>query len=438
MFETSLSKKRAVGSGLLVVILFVFLAFNRFPKLDIVQEDLDAVTGPQVECFQGFCIEAEPDSSFLSRWWDFSLTYFELVAAGMVFAFVVAGLTEAFLFPSGTGSWIARGGLFQGTLKGLGIGPVMNLCSACIVPVTSAFRGRGAGIGGTVAMVQGSSTLNLPAILMALVVFTPMLGGSRIVVSVIGGLLIGPLVAMIAGEKRRRDEIIEAPAEMEPAPQTWGEAIREASVAWAKSTGGYVLRIGPIMLIAGLASGLAIQWLGPDTVETYLGNDITGVAIAATLGVLINVPLLFEIPLVVLLLLLGMGVAPAATLLFAAAAGGPVTFWGLARLMPRRAIAGVRRRHVGTGDRGRGGGPCYWSIGSERRLWHQDIGGFRREPQRTRNGARCRPDDSRTESDRLRASQSEQARRLPGTRHAGHAVYERCGDEPRRRLRYLE
>ena len=349
MFETSLSKKRAVGSVLLVVILFVFLAFNRFPKLDIVQEDLDAVTGPQVECFQGFCIEAEPDSSFLSRWWDFSLTYFEIVAAGMVFAFVVAGLTEAFLFPSGAGSWIARGGLFLGTLKGLGIGPVMNLCSACIVPVTSAFRGRGAGIGGTVAMVQGSSTLNLPAILMALVVFTPMLGGSRIVVSVIGGLLIGPLVAMIAGEKRRRDEIIEAAAEVEPVRQTWGEAIGEASVAWAKSTGGYVLRIGPIMLIAGLASGLAIQWLGPDTVETYLGNDITGVAIAATLGVLINVPLLFEIPLVVLLLLLGMGVAPAATLLFAAAAGGPVTFWGLARLMPRRAIAGFAGATWGLG-----------------------------------------------------------------------------------------
>jgi uncharacterized membrane protein YraQ (UPF0718 family) len=349
VFETSLSKKRAVGSCLLVVILIVFLAFNRFPKLDIVQEDLDAVTGPQVECFQGFCIEAEPDSSFLSRWWDFSLTYFEIVAAGMVFAFVVAGLTEAFLFPSGAGSWIARGGLFQGTLKGLGIGPVMNLCSACIVPVTSAFRGRGAGIGGTVAMVQGSSTLNLPAILMALVVFTPMLGGSRIVVSVIGGLLIGPLVAMIAGEKRRREESIEAAAEVEPVRQTWGEAIREASVAWAKSAAGYVLRIGPIMLVAGLASGLAIQWLGPDTVETYLGNDITGVAIAATLGVLINVPLLFEIPLVVLLLLLGMGVAPAATLLFAAAAGGPVTFWGLARLMPRRAIAGFAGATWGLG-----------------------------------------------------------------------------------------
>ena len=50
-------------------------------------------------------------------------------------------------------------------------------------------------------------------------------------------------------------------------------------------------------------------------------------------------PLLFEIPLVALGLMLGMGTAPAAALLFTAAAGGPVTFWGLAQVIPKRAIA---------------------------------------------------------------------------------------------------
>ena len=349
-----------MGGALLALILVVFLVFNRFPKLEVVEEDLEAVTGPRLECFQGFCIEDEPDSTFLSKWWDFSLTYIELVAAGMLFAFLVAGLSEAFLFPAGGDAWFARGGIIRGTLKGLGLGPVMNLCSACIVPVTSAFRSRGGGIGGTIAMVQGSATLNLPALLMVLVVFTPMLGGSRIVLSVIGGLLIGPLVAVIAGEKRQSSGDAADPSP--PAlPSGWRDAMKEASIDWAKSTAGYLLRIGPIMLVAGLASGLVIQWLSPDTVERYLGNDITGVAIAATLGVLINVPLLFEIPLVVLLLLLGMGVAPAATLLFTAAAGGPVTFWGLARLMPRRAIAGFA---TATWGLGLAGGAAVLAIGS--------------------------------------------------------------------------
>ena len=94
------------------------------------------------------------------------------------------------------------------------------------------------------------------------------------------------------------------------------------------------------MVVAGFASGLAIQWVSPDTVTAWLGDDLLGIGIAATLGVLINVPLLFEIPLVAALLLAGMGTAPAATLLFAAAAGGPITFWGLARVLPMRAILG--------------------------------------------------------------------------------------------------
>ena len=114
--------------------------------------------------------------------------------------------------------------------------------------------------------------------------------------------------------------------------------MREAFTDWGRSTMRFVVRLGPIMILAGFASGLVMQWTSPDVVEKYLGNNVMGVAIAATFGLLINVPLLFEIPLVALLLLLGMGTAPAATLLFAAAAGGPITFWGLAKSMPKRAV----------------------------------------------------------------------------------------------------
>ena len=96
----------------------------------------------------------------------------------------------------------------------------------------------------------------------------------------------------------------------------------EAFRDWAKASLGYLVRMGPIMVVAGFISGLVIHGLSPSTIATYLGNDFQGVAIAATFGILINVPLLFEIPLVALLLLLGMGTAPAATLLFTAAAGG--------------------------------------------------------------------------------------------------------------------
>ena len=104
-------------------------------------------------------------------------------------------------------------------------------------------------------------------------------------------------------------------------------------------TASHVIRLAPVMVLAGFASGLVIQWVSPQTVTTWLGDDVLGILIAATLGIAINVPLLFEIPLVAVLLLAGMGKAPAAALLFTAAAGGPITFWGLAKVMPRKAIA---------------------------------------------------------------------------------------------------
>ena len=101
LFDTSLKRKRAVGLAILAVLLLLFIWFNRIPKLDIVQEDLIAAAAP-VQCFQGLCIDGSPGSTLVSRWWEFSLTYLKLITLGMVFAFLVAGLTEVFFFPPDT------------------------------------------------------------------------------------------------------------------------------------------------------------------------------------------------------------------------------------------------------------------------------------------------------------------------------------------------
>ena len=339
MFDTSLKKKRVIGIVLLAVILGLFLAFNRIPKLDTVQADLVAVNAPQTECFQGFCIDREPETGFFQRWWDFSLSYLRLVSLGMTFAFLASGITEVFLFPRGEGSRFTGGGL-KGVLRGFAVGSSMNLCSACIVPIASAFRRRGAPVETAIAITQGSSTLNIPALVMAALVFTPMLASTRIAVSIVGVLLLGPLVALLVRRRVPLADIFRyGTVGEESGPNTWRDTLTTGLKDWIKASLRYLWRLGPAMILAGFAGGLVIQWLTPDTVATYLGNNVSGIVVAATFGILINVPLLFEIPLVAVLLLVGMGSAPAAALLFAAAAGGPFTFWGLARVMPKKAVA---------------------------------------------------------------------------------------------------
>ncbi len=339
MFDTALKKKRVIGILLLAVILALFLLFNRIPKLDTVEADLAGVNAPQAECFQGFCINREPETGFLERWWDFSLSYLKLVSVGMTFAFLAAGITETFLFPRNDGSRFTGGGL-KGVLQGFAIGSSMNLCSACIVPIASAFRRKGAPVETAIAMTQGSATLNVPALVMAALVFTPMLASTRIAVSIVGVLLLGPLVAFLVRRQVPLREIFGYGAAV-PAPEraTWRETAASGLKDWLKSSLQYLWRLGPAMVLAGFAGGLVIQWVTPQTVAAYLGDSVSGIAVAATLGILINVPLLFEIPLVAVLLLVGMGTAPAAALLFGAAAAGPFTFWGLARVMPKRAVA---------------------------------------------------------------------------------------------------
>ena len=341
MFGTALRKKRAVGLVLLAVLLFLFLWFNRIPKLDTVQADLAVATAPAAACFQGFCVDSAPGSTLLSRWWDFSLAYLELVSLGMVFAFLIAGLTEVFLFPpsrEAQSGWAQPG--IRGSLRGILVGSAMNLCSACIVPISSAFRRRGAGLETSLAIVQGSSTLNLPALLMAAVVFTPLLAGSRVGLSLVGALLLGPLVARLAGQRLSPvPGPLPGDGPQDQLQMSWGQVLTQGFRDWLIASVKYLLRLGPVMVLAGFAGALAIQWVSPETVSIYLGDNALGVVVAATLGLLINVPLLFEIPLVAALLLVGMGTAPAAVLLFAAAAGGPVTFWGLARVMPKRTVA---------------------------------------------------------------------------------------------------
>ena len=340
MFDTALKKKRVIGIVLLAVILGLFLAFNRIPKLDTVEADLAGVKAPQAECFQGFCINREPEIGFFERWWDFSTSYLKLVTAGMIFAFLAAGITEVFLFPRSGGSGITGGGI-KGVLRGFAVGSSMNLCSACIVPIASAFRRRGAPVETAIAITQGSSTLNLPALVMAALVFTPMLASTRIAVSIVGVLLLGPLVALLMRRQLSFSDAFRFGREEGHIPElaTWRETIGTGLKDWAKASLNYLWRLGPAMILAGVAGGLVIQWITPDTVAAYLGDNVSGIAVAATLGILINVPLLFEIPLVAVLMLVGMGTAPAAALLFGAAAAGPFTLWGLSRVMSKKAVA---------------------------------------------------------------------------------------------------
>ena len=162
----------------------------------------------------------------------------------------------------------------------------LTLCSACIVPISSALRARGSNVAATISAVQASSTLNLPALIMAVMVFAPLISGSRIALSLLGALFLGPIVALISD--RRRESLVNSTAEGGVSPSqyaTWANIFTTGIKDWMRSSFGYLLRLGPLWCWQSVASGLVIQVLNPDLVETYLGDHLLGVAIAASVGV---------------------------------------------------------------------------------------------------------------------------------------------------------
>jgi uncharacterized membrane protein YraQ (UPF0718 family) len=88
-------------------------------------------------------------------------------------------------------------------------------------------------------MVQGSTTLNIPALAMVFFVFSPVLGFSRLILAVVGALIIGPIV--VFSVRRDRTQPVEIPDTFDdPIDRAgWKAVLVPAFRHWAKATFGY-------------------------------------------------------------------------------------------------------------------------------------------------------------------------------------------------------
>ena len=115
--------------------------------------------------------------------------------------------------------------------------------------------------------------------------------------------------------------------------------LSQGSRDWLVTSARYLLRLGPVMVLAGFAGALAIQWVSPETVETYLGDNGPGGGGGSDPGAVDQrAPAVRDTA----------GGGPAfggdghgagGGAAFCCRGRGSVTFWGLARVMPKRAVA---------------------------------------------------------------------------------------------------
>lgn len=266
-------------------------------------------------------------------------------AIGMAFAFLIGGAVSSLILPQGLIRRLLHSKGTKGSAYGGLLGAPLMMCSACSVPVALGWKQRGANTETTLGVVMGASLLNIMGLTTIFVLFPGPAAWGRIAASVILVIVFTPLIVKLTEAilKRRLTvsaDVLEDPAgttpdqsctlpNLAPNNETWAQAGVYAVKNWWSSSVEIAYRLFLPMTGAMFLAAIIRLMLPNGFVETFMGGGLLAIVIIAAFGTLIAIPTLFEIPLVLGFLFIGMGLGPASALLVTAPSVSIVTYFML-------------------------------------------------------------------------------------------------------------
>lgn len=331
-----------MGLLIFLVILVFFLTQTRLPAVLEKLPNLGNASAARDRSSFSFFVDPASFPEPL-RWIAFGLNLWDANAIGMFFAVLLGGAASAAAVPEVR----LRTLLAKRGAVGAGLGGTMGLplfmCSACSAPVSVGFYRAGASLETSLGIVLGSALFN-PVGIFAIFLLMPLqMAVARVSFGVIAIFLVVPLIAR--GRRFALDHAA-AVAPLPPAPSldprdSWGAAFKDAVVSWWRHTTQVSLRLVPSMFVAGFVVGVVLLFLQPRELSGFATTGLPIILLAALVGTLLQLPTLFEIPLALGMLALGLGEGPATALLLTAPSTGIVTFlllrkdlgWGIPTLL---------------------------------------------------------------------------------------------------------
>lgn len=347
----SVPKRTWIGILITVALWWVFMYFTRFPD---VQEKSEIMTVLSVGAPNTFSeLVSREDWPYWLSWIPTGINMNENNAIGMAFAFLIGGAVTSLVLPQ---RWVnamleARGE--KGASLGGLLGAPLMMCSACSVPVALGWKERGANAETTLGVIMGSALLNVMGLMAIFVLFPAPLAWGRLAASLLLVVLVTPLMVRLARWwkpldlsptcRTGPDDADSAPAgkgrSSSPRDESWGEATVAALKEWWQASVEIAYRLFLPMTAAIFLAAVVRLFVPEVVVETYLGGGFLAIAGTALVGTLIAVPTLFEIPLTLSFIFLGMGAGPAAALIVTAPSVSLVSHAMLYRDVGHRAPA---------------------------------------------------------------------------------------------------
>lgn len=330
-----LTRRTVVGIAIFLVLLAFFLTQTRLEatlgKLKVADR---ATTAGNRTAFSQLVDPLDYPPAL--RWIAYGVNLWDANAIGMFFAILLGGAAMGAFAPVAG----LRGLLRRRGAGGAGVGGVMGLplfmCSACSAPVSMGFYRNGAALETSLGMILGSALFNPVGIVAIFLLLSAPMALARVAFGLLAIFVMAPLVARW---HQRTPAVVGlgvcavpvaaggGPAGTEGQVETdsWAAALRGGVADWATNTLDIAWRLVPPMLLGTFMVGVVFTIIPPQQLSDRVGSGLLAIVVTAAVGTLLQLPTLFEIPLVLGVLALGLGEGPATALLVTAPSAGLVT-----------------------------------------------------------------------------------------------------------------
>ncbi|MEX0646796.1 MAG: permease [Balneolaceae bacterium] len=334
----SVPKRTWFGIGIALLLWWIFMYYTRWPAVQQKSEILTVLATGAPNTFSE--IVSRDGWPYWLSWIPTGINMNDNNAIGMAFAFLIGGAVTSLVLPHGMVRRLLHSGGTLGASYGGLLGAPLMMCSACSVPVAIGWKNKGANIETTLGVVMGASLLNIMGLMTIFVLFPGPAAWGRIIASILMVVLFTPLIVRVYQKYFvKNSSLFDVPdcSVREPGEkgviaageETWKGAALSALKNWWWSSVEIAYRLFLPMTGAIFLAAVIRLFLPPEIVEAYLGSGWAAIMIVAFFGTLIAIPTLFEIPLVMGFLFIGMGLGPATALLITAPSVSIVSYYML-------------------------------------------------------------------------------------------------------------
>jgi uncharacterized membrane protein YraQ (UPF0718 family) len=278
-------RNRVIALVLLATIGSIFWIDSRYPSL---MKKYHAGTKVKASGAITFDMLYPVDASMPlpQRVWRTSINWLNANRIGMTFAFFFgpAALTFLATLPRRRSKSKSLNALI-GMLTGMPLG----VCANCVAPIGRGLYKSGMSAESVLAAMFSSPTLNVVVLAMTFALFPLQLALLKLATVLV---LIFGFAPMIAAGPNEGAAEVECPIDL-TAGMTWGQALRNTLMGYARSF-WEVFRVGfPLMLLAAVLGALVIELVPVRAINAPV--SLVGILLLAIVGAFLPVPMAFDV-----------------------------------------------------------------------------------------------------------------------------------------------